>query len=229
MPSPFDLTVSQFWATSLYTRLWTEHAAEAPGIIERCYALKAREAANIASGVAATAKSPYGLHESKFDLFADDHPGLTRLKFFVGDSVQSAAHHVNGGKCDRRLIRVVAMDSWYHITNDGGFHDVHDHSDCSWCGIYYLQIGDAGPGADGGAPNGINRFYSPLMVGGGYRDFGNQYAANTYIDPVPRDGLLLLFPSYLLHSALPYRGAKDRVIVSFNCQVTLLDQLPEGA
>jgi hypothetical protein len=28
--------------------------------------------------------------------------------------------------------------------------------------------------------------------------------------------MLLLFPSYLLHSGLAYRGAKDRVILSFN-------------
>jgi hypothetical protein len=32
---------------------------------------------------------------------------------------------------------------------------------------------------------------------------------------------VLLFPSYLLHSALAYRGELDRITISFNSQVTL--------
>ncbi|RUM52635.1 MAG: hypothetical protein DSY86_04935, partial [Marinomonas sp.] len=29
------------------------------------------------------------------------------------------------------------------------------------------------------------------------------------------------FPSYLRHSALPYFGQKDRVVVAFNCVIEL--------
>lgn len=102
-----------------------------------------------------------------------------------------------------RHARVDFVDSWFHVTNDGGFHDAHYHSGCSWCGIYYVQTGESGTRTEGGAPNGGNRFYSPLATGGGYRDLGNEYPGTTYLDPPVRDGLLILFPSYLLHSALP--------------------------
>jgi uncharacterized protein (TIGR02466 family) len=130
---------------------------------------------------------------------------------------------VNGATADRSRIRVSAVDSWFHITNDGGFHDTHQHMNCSWCGIYYLQIGDSGPKSEGGAPNGGNRFYSPLrLFGGSHTDFGTQYLENQgYVDPALHDGLLILFPSYLLHSGLPYRGTKDRIVISLNCQVHL--------
>ena len=33
--------------------------------------------------------------------------------------------------------------------------------------------------------------------------------------------MVLLFPSYLLHSGLPYRGAQDRIVIAFNTQVHL--------
>jgi uncharacterized protein (TIGR02466 family) len=221
MSTPFDLNVRQFWPTTFYHRMWADHVAEAPGIIELCYAIQSREPANIASGVAPSAKSPYGLHESHFDLFAGDHPGLTRLKAFIGQTVQLAAAHANGSKVEPQRLRVAVTDSWFHITNGGGFHDAHYHGGCSWCGIYYLQVGDSDADRGAGAPNGVNRFYSPLGMGGGFKDFGNQYLEFNHVDPPPRDGMLLLFPSYVLHSALPYRGQKDRIVISFNSQVTL--------
>ena len=62
--------------------------------------------------------------------------------------------------------------------------------------------------------NGINRFHSPLnssMV-----DAGNHYLASNAWDWEPQDGHLLIFPSYLMHSALPYNGDIDRIIISFN-------------
>jgi uncharacterized protein (TIGR02466 family) len=218
---PADLVEKQFWPTTFFSRAWGDHPAEAAGLIALCYELRSGQQARIASGVAPGAKSSAGLYESDFDLFAHDHPGLNRLKTFIGATVQAAAARANGSQIDPRRLRVAVTDSWFHITNGGGFHDAHHHGGCSWCGIYYLQIGDSGTRTDGSAPNGGNRFYSPLRAGGGFKDFGNQYLDFNYVDPPLRDGLLLLFPSYLMHSGLPYRGEKDRIVISFNSQVTL--------
>jgi hypothetical protein len=41
------------------------------------------------------------------------------------------------------------------------------------------------------------------------------------IDAPIENGLLLLFPSYLLHSGLPYSGQEDRVVIAFNAKVFL--------
>ena len=35
------------------------------------------------------------------------------------------------------------------------------------------------------------------------------------------EGKLFMFPSYVKHLAVPYRGKKDRIIVSFNSHVIL--------
>ncbi len=220
MALPPDLAVRQLWPTTFFARPWAEHAAEADGIAAHLYHLRDREPERIASGVAPGAKSAAGLFESRFDLFADDHPGLAKLKAFAGQTVQYAAAHVNGGGIDPRRLRVAVPDSWFHITTDGGFHDAHYHGGCSWCGIYYLRVGESGRRAGPGAPNGGNRFYSPLGAGGGFKDYGNQYLDFNFLDPPVADGLLVLFPSYLMHAGLPYRGATDRIVISFNAQVT---------
>jgi hypothetical protein len=43
------------------------------------------------------------------------------------------------------------------------------------------------------------------------------------VDPKVEDGMLLIFPSYLLHSGLPYQGDVDRIVIAFNAQI-FLDQ-----
>ena len=35
----------------------------------------------------------------------------------------------------------------------------------------------------------------------------------------PRDGLLVLFPSYLMHYQSLYKGSQDRIVIGFNCVV----------
>ena len=43
-----------------------------------------------------------------------------------------------------------------------------------------------------------------------------QYLRHDAADITPEDGVLVVFPAYLLHSATPYSGDKDRVVISFN-------------
>lgn len=215
-PDPTALTPRPMWATTFFARLWVYHPAESPGILARLYALRDAQTANIQSGVADRAKAAVGLYESEFDLFDDPHAGVQRLAAFARRSVAECVSVMNKSEVPADEIEVEFPDSWYHIANAGGFHDAHHHNGCSWCGIYYLQVGASGP-AGGGAPNGGSRFYSPLAAGGSYRDYGNKYLT-TSVDPPITDGLLLLFPSYLLHGGLPYAGTEDRVVVAFNAR-----------
>ncbi len=220
MQATAELNALHCWTTTLFYSCWEEHNQEAPSIIELVYQLRDKEQRNIASGIAPKAKSSEGLFESSFDFLNRSHPSLNKLKAFIGRSLQTAIAQANGG-VDPRKVLVRVPESWFHITNDGGFHDAHSHGDCSWCGIYYLQVGDQQPESEG-APNGCNRFYSPLRLGGGYNDFGNNYLGH-YIDAPLHNGLLLLFPSYLTHSALPYKGDRDRIVIALNARAQLVD------
>ena len=214
-----ELVARPIWPTTLFFRHWDDHRLHAPGILAHLHALQSAERESIASGVAPGAKPATGLFESRFNLFATEHPGLRKLIAFIGDSLSRAVAQVNGAT-DPERIKVSATESWFHITQDGGFHDAHFHHNCSWCGIYYVEAGDCGAvTGQTGAGNGVNRFYMPLGSGGAYWDYGNEYLRKTSVfDVTPEAGLLILFPSYLLHSALLYRGQQDRVVISFNAQ-----------
>ncbi len=215
-----EIKIQQFWPTTFFTRTWKDHENEVSGIIEFLYQLKSKSEENIASGIATKSKSDDGLFESDFDLFSANHGGILKLKRFIEDTVRQVVSKLHNHQIEPNLIEVEIADGWFHITNEGGFHDSHGHQHCSWCGIYYVQIGDSLRQTRQGAPNGGNRFYSPFLIGGQYVDLGNQYLSRTYLDPPIEDGMLLLFPSYLQHSALPYRGEQDRVVIAFNSRST---------
>lgn len=222
MAGEFDLGGKQSWPTMFFFRRWQDHAAEAPGITQYLVELRKQAKSNIASGVAPTSKSMHGLFESDFDLFKKDHGGLRKLVAWVEQTVRQAVCVANGNHDRPERIRVEIPEAWYHISTAGGFHDAHYHGNCSWCGIYYLQAGDARPSDDTGAGNGISRFYSPIGGGALLGDYGNAYLNANRVDITPTDGMLLLFPAYLLHSGLPYAGERDRVVIAFNSRSYLL-------
>jgi uncharacterized protein (TIGR02466 family) len=191
-------------------------STDGPKVIGYLKRLKEEQSTAIESGVATGTKSASGLYESHFDLFSQEDESLQRLVKFIETTLASAICVANSQEARPQDIQIQFVDSWYHITNEGGFHDAHVHHGCSWCGIFYLQLGDSGQGTKS-APNGGSRFYCPFNTGGAYRDYGNKYLTSSVDAPI-ENGLLLLFPSYLLHSGLPYRGTDDRVVIAFNAR-----------
>ena len=214
--NPSELRGVQAWPTMFFLRKWDNFAAHRQPIIDLLYTLKAAQTESLASGVAEGAKASFGIYEGDFDLFKRDNESLQELVGFIRGTLASAVCIANQeGKTQD--IEILFPDSWYHITNDNGFHDAHWHHGCSWCGIFYLRLGSAGQSSGKGAPNGGSRFYNPLISGGAYRDFGNKYLTSSIDAPI-EEGMLLLFPSYLMHSGLPYCGSEDRVVLAFNAQ-----------
>lgn len=204
-----------------FLRKWERFATHRESIIDLLYSLKDAQTESLASGVAEGAKAAFGIYEGDFDLFKRDNISLKELVVFIRGTLATAVCIANQeGKPNN--VDVLFPDSWYHITNDNGFHDAHWHHGCSWCGIFYLSLGSSGQSPGKGAPNGGSRFYNPLISGGGYRDFGNKYLTGSIDAPI-EEGMLLLFPSFLLHSGLPYQGSKDRVVIAFNAQAFYRD------
>jgi len=121
-------------------------------------------------------------------------------------------------------LQVAIEGLWFQTSRSGAFHDVHTHGNCSWSGVYCVQVDeDAQRTAHAvyGAANGVTRLYGPhfATLGGAHVDLGNAYLQPPHVDVPPLPGQLLIFPSWLAHQALPYDGEAERVIVSFNASV----------
>lgn len=121
-------------------------------------------------------------------------------------------------------LQIALRGIWFQISSQGSHHDVHTHGNCSWSGVYCVQVDDDARRAAHpvlGAANGATRFYGPHFqhLGGAHMDFGNAYLQSAHLDIAPLPGQLIVFPSWLPHQAMPYQGQADRIIVSFNASV----------
>jgi hypothetical protein len=166
--------------------------------------------------------------------FASDDDLLHRVKlgewqdfvaFIVaslGETVKHANRQAWGGQSMELRVGIEGM--WFQYSHEGAFHDVHTHGNCSWSGVYIVQIDEpqrrvAHPVY--GAANGVTRLYGPpfTALGGAFVDVGNAYLQPPHQDVEPVPGQLLLFPSWLAHQALPYGGELERLIISFNASI----------
>ena len=164
-----------------------------------------QEVEGVQSGVAESLK--HNLTESKFDFFNTDEPIIYQTIEWICECLKITLNTIHG--VDENY-QVNFNESWYHITKTNGMHDVHQHPNCSWCGIFYLD-----PGSDNGS--GCTSFISP--IDNSYLDYGNRFLQYTALDIQPKEGLLVLFPSYIAHTQKLYTGEKDRIVVAFNMSV----------
>lgn len=145
---------------------------------------------------------------------ADGWNGLVQ---FIVNGIAQTVEQVNtdawAGQVTELEVSIEGM--WFQVANAGASHDVHTHGNCSWSGVYIVQI-------DGPDPvNGVTRLYGPhfTTLGGAYVDVGNAYLQQSHLDVEQQAGQLLVFPSWLMHQAMAYAGGRDRVIVSFNASI----------
>lgn len=205
------------WSTPLFIASQEDHSFLKDALVQRILALKEQQEEPINSQVAPLAK--HRLFESQLDFLEDDLPEVIELKRSLEELLAEAATAANQDAWPQDVeASAYIIESWYHITQNGGYHDTHSHPNCSWCGIYYLDPGDS----DLQDRNGINRFYDPRVNAEHYTDAGTAYLNTQGVwDFEPKEGQIVLFPSYLKHAALPYFGKKDRIVIAFNAIIEI--------
>lgn len=210
-----DYGLHILWSTPIVKVKNPDHARIKPGLMKFAYDSERSASQKIESGVTPHIKSE--LYESKMDIFTGSTvPEIQALAQFCMQSVGEIAGQLRAKlrpQAPLGQIGVMLHESWVHITRDRGYHDMHTHPNCSWCGIYCIDPGDS----TFDPPNGTNRFDSPIEPN--YIDLGSEAYIESSLYVCPEEGLLVLFPSYLRHSATPYRGTKDRIVIAFNSRV----------
>ncbi len=169
--------------------------------------------------------SPF--YASKDDLLQRIRLGeWQQLLAFIVDGLRQTVVLANHGHWPQATpsLQIALQGIWFQVSNSSAHHDIHTHGNCSWSGVYCLQVDDEQPRqahAVHGVRNGVTRFYGPHFnhLAGAAMDFGNAYLQAAHVDVQPVPGQLVVFPSWLAHQAMPYDGAKDRVIVSFNATI----------
>jgi Putative 2OG-Fe(II) oxygenase len=209
----------QFWHTPIGVHRFPE-ADDVNAVLVRVFQSMRATDTSAANG-------PLAFYASRDDLLQRIRLAeWERLIAFFIDSVRQTVVLANQGAWPEAKpgFHIAVRGIWFQISSQGSHHDVHTHGNCSWSGVYCLQVDPKeirGSHPVLGAANGVTRFYGPHfnLLGGAAMDFGNAYLQNAHLDLEPVPGQLVIFPAWLAHQAMPYHGRAERVIVSFNVSV----------
>ena len=97
--------------------------------------------------------------------------------------------------------------AWANINSAGNWNAPHSHLPCQWSGCFYVKIDEAG----GQINDGNIVFLDPLPLGPQFRKSSNAVMR-------PKTGMMLIFPSYLMHMVEPHNNDEDRISIAFNFQ-----------
>ena len=164
----------------------------------------------------------YNLYQSNYDLHLENNEVLKKLFNFIANSILKTCKIANKKIIEKlnnkdQKFKVNIDESWFIKYKDKGLVYPHMHDGCSWCCVYYVNIGK-----DAKKMNGSTFFLRPY-AGTSKIDFGGKYLANDTKIFNAEEGKLLVWPNFLIHGSHPYEGQEKRIIISANTTVDLLE------
>lgn len=119
----------------------------------------------------------------------------------------ASAHCERGDGADPRW----SVEAWANVSGPGAFNMPHVHGGTYWAAVYYVRVG-AGEGGqlvlhDPRMPG--LRMHAPTLR---FRNLGAELRAEIK----PKEGRMLLFPGWLLHSVEPWHGSGERISIAMN-------------
>ena len=149
------------WHTPLGVHRFAQAEAVNPVLVRVFQTLRITEA----GGPSAQPAPPF--YASRDDLLQRIQlPEWEQLIRFLVDRVRETVVLANQGAWPEAKpgLQLALRGIWFQIANQGSHHDVHTHGNCSWSGVYCLQVDPpeqrrAHPVL--GASNGVTRFYGP--------------------------------------------------------------------
>ena len=166
----------------------------------------------------------YNLYQSKYNLLAEnkDNKILNGVFKFIANSILTMSKIANKEELENlntsdTKFNVNINESWFIRYNKGGFILPHSHGNCSWCCVYYVQIGK-----DSAKKNGSTFFLRPYLTNSLKGEFGGKFLSKNTSVFNAEEGKLLVWPSFLQHGSHPYQGNEDRIVISANSTINLL-------
>lgn len=103
------------------------------------------------------------------------------------------------------------LSSWAVVLRASGFQTPHFHPPATVSGVYYVQIPEVVKSGEAGEA-GLIKFGPPIDAAAG---------ANADDTPLtkalrPKEGMVVLFPSYFWHYTIPFESQEDRICVAFD-------------
>ncbi len=210
MKTPVNVAVRGLFATPVA-------AIEAPDAATRNAALRAAILRRRAEAPSVQASNAGGWHSDREIETWAGAPALEVLAL-----AREMANRMTADRHGKLTRPEWATTAWANVNGPGDANMCHYHPGAFWSGTYYIDDGGCAEDASLGGefemldPRGAGPgMYAPTLKFAG-EDGQSVGGAETIR---PRPGLMILFPSWLLHQVRPYRGTGLRISLAFNLSI----------
>lgn len=139
----------------------------------------------------------------------------------VLDAAARQADRLTRDRRGRPVKLVWDVECWANVNRHGHANKRHTHPGCFWSGTYYVASGGPAAGANHGGefefqdPRGASAAFAEDMT------YAPPGAPAAECDAVirPRDGVMVMFPSWMPHRVRPYFGSDVRISIAFNLAI----------
>ncbi len=186
------------------TPVWTLQLDDYQSINEQMYKFIKITRSNDQQGISKS--NIKGWHSKDFDMQENEPKNFIK---FILPAIEQVITDMNWEK-QKQSININNM--WAIINTGGAANHRHQHSNCTISGAYYVR-----------APqnSGDIVFYDPRPAPVyTYPKAVNPNLLNAQVNGIsPKEGALVLFPSYLDHSVNENLSNEERIVISFNITI----------
>ena len=151
--------------------------------------------------------------QSGDNIFAWEQPELKIVHDYMMKAVQLSTDQIEG--LSRKFDYQFKIYGWANVNRAGDYNVHHIHPGSTWSCVYYVDAGDD----DSEQGSGFIEMHEP-NVAATMAFFPSVRPDRVSIRPV--SGMLLVFPSYLLHSVQPYAGERSRISIAANAHGSMV-------
>ncbi len=153
------------------------------------------------------AKSNKGGWQSQVDFFKWGGSAVSTLSRYLASAVEAATRQLPlvAPKLQIRFDLI----AWAAVNRTGHYNTSHVHPMATWSGVYYVDAGDEPLNGFGAALELEHPIQAMVM------NFFPGLLPST-LCVRPQAGLVVLFPSSLVHNVRMYEGQRPRICVPFN-------------
>jgi len=150
-----------------------------------------------------TKSNLFGWHSNDFDL-ENEQP-----KYFINSISKNLNQAFNDMGWDIKNQEVKVTSMWSVVNKTNASNARHIHSNNYISAAYYVKTSENSGDIVFHDPRSVTTFRYPKI--------SKHNALNSNIFTIqPKEGLLVLFPSYLYHSVDLNRSEEERIVISFN-------------
>ena len=196
-----NLQVNHFFSTPTFILQDNAHAQNVELLLKEIYEWQEEDTEEVV-------RSNNGGWHSPTDIFKKTQPGLRRvcqlmITCFSKCTTEGAPEFVPAN-FDMK------GEGWVNINPQYGFNVPHDHPGYTWSGVYYVQLPEK---KDSSSRSGSIELLDPRTnTAAMASDIARK---SSYFSPKrtlnPKNGMILIFPSYLRHWVYPNEEEEDRI------------------